>query len=199
MCGGIWWVWGDALPLSFRGILNWLGCFDVVVMRRGGWWERLAKAPHDSSPFYFWPTRDLSWREWKGKKPDETKEKGRRSGADVMFGSSDSGDIVDLLSLSSVCFFCYQSFKSSQLFHTSFKHSFTNKPFTNNVKTSLSSVFLSVWSHSGQSCFFTGALTSKRVDCVSWPQSEPAGVLPLEVKHLLWYRASHEGLHIFTW
>lgn len=46
----------------FRGIVNWLGCFDVVAMREGGWWERLAKAPYNSSPFYFWPMRDLCWR-----------------------------------------------------------------------------------------------------------------------------------------
>lgn len=46
----------------FRGIVNWLGCFDVVVMREGGWWERLAKAPYNWSPFYFWPMRDLCWR-----------------------------------------------------------------------------------------------------------------------------------------
>lgn len=62
MCRGIWWVWGDALLLLFRGIVNWLGCFDVVVMREGGWWERLAEAPYNSSPFYFWPIRDLCWR-----------------------------------------------------------------------------------------------------------------------------------------
>lgn len=62
MWRGIWWVWGDALLLSFQGIVNWLGCFDVVVMREGGWWERLAKASYNSSPFYFWPTRDLCWR-----------------------------------------------------------------------------------------------------------------------------------------
>lgn len=61
MCRGIWWVWGDALLLSFRGIVNWLGCFDVVVMREGGWWERLAKAARNSSPFYFWPTKALRW------------------------------------------------------------------------------------------------------------------------------------------
>lgn len=62
MCWGIWWVWGDALLLSFRGIVNWLGCFDVVVMREWGWWERLAKALYNSSPFYFWPMRDLCWQ-----------------------------------------------------------------------------------------------------------------------------------------
>lgn len=37
-------MWGDALLLSFRGTANWLGCFDVVVMREGGWlgksWQR---------------------------------------------------------------------------------------------------------------------------------------------------------------
>lgn len=26
----------NALLLSFRGIVNWLGCFDVVVMKGGG-------------------------------------------------------------------------------------------------------------------------------------------------------------------
>lgn len=36
MCAGIWWVWGDALLLLFWGIANWLGGFDVVVMRERG-------------------------------------------------------------------------------------------------------------------------------------------------------------------
>ena len=63
MCAGIWWVWGDALLLLFRGIANWLGGFDVVVMREKGvggrgWRRRPATRAH----FYFWPGRDLCWR-----------------------------------------------------------------------------------------------------------------------------------------
>lgn len=47
-------MWGDALLLSFRGIVNWLGCFDVVVMReRGLVGKRLAKAPLQLKPILF--------------------------------------------------------------------------------------------------------------------------------------------------
>lgn len=55
-------MWGDALPLSFQGRVNWLGCFDVLVMGEGGLWEGLAKALCESNQFYFWPMRDLCWR-----------------------------------------------------------------------------------------------------------------------------------------
>lgn len=43
--------------LSFRGIVNWLGFFDVVVMREGGSVGKKAGrgGAYDSSPFYFWP------------------------------------------------------------------------------------------------------------------------------------------------
>lgn len=54
MCTGMWWVRGHALLLLFRGIVNWLACFDVVVMsgEDGGGWGRvggkkgMAKAPY---------------------------------------------------------------------------------------------------------------------------------------------------------
>ena len=46
-------MWGDALLLSFRGIVNWLGCFDVVVMREGGWWEKAGKGVLQLKPILF--------------------------------------------------------------------------------------------------------------------------------------------------
>lgn len=54
MCAGTWWLWGCALLLLFRGIVNWLACFDVVVMsgEDGGGWgrvggkKRMTKAPY---------------------------------------------------------------------------------------------------------------------------------------------------------
>lgn len=56
MCGGILWVWGDALLLPFQGIVNWLGSFDVVMRERGlvgKTWQRRLTSPNLFFPFFF--------------------------------------------------------------------------------------------------------------------------------------------------